>query len=64
MDGVQLLQGYRATTRRQFAFYNKVPSEILETWKAALTLEPPSGFEHRNPGLVIQHLGHRSIKIP
>ena len=45
MDGVQLLQGYWATTRRQFAFYNKVPLEILETWKAALTLEPPSGFE-------------------
>ena len=25
MDGVQLLQGYRATTRRQFFFTTKTP---------------------------------------
>ena len=25
MDGVQLSQGYRATTRRQFTFYLPVP---------------------------------------
>ena len=25
MDGVQLPQGYRATTRRQFTFYHQVP---------------------------------------
>ena len=30
IDGVQLPQGYRATTRRQFTFYHKFP-EILGT---------------------------------
>ena len=25
MDGVQLPQGYRATSRRQFTFYHEVP---------------------------------------
>ena len=30
MDGFQLPQGYRATTRRQFAFYHKSP-EIFGT---------------------------------
>ena len=27
----------------------------LEGWKAELSLKPPSGFEHRTPGLGIQH---------
>ena len=30
----------------------------LEGWKAELTLEPPSGFEHETPGLGIQCLNH------
>ena len=30
----------------------------LEGWKAESTLEPPSGFKHRNPGLGIQHPNH------
>ena len=29
-----------------------------EGWKAELTLEPPSGFEHGTPGLGIQRLNH------
>ena len=29
-----------------------------EGWKAESTLEPPSGFEHGNPGLGIQHINH------
>ena len=29
-----------------------------EGWKAESTLEPPSDFEHRTPGLGIQHLNH------
>ena len=30
----------------------------LGKMKAESTLEPPSGFEHGTPGLVIQHLDH------
>ena len=30
----------------------------LEGWKAESILEPPSGFEHKSPGLEIQHLNH------
>ena len=56
----------RATLRRQFTFYHLHSSQkflvlILsnsEGWKAELTLEPPSGFEHGTPGLEIQHLNH------
>ena len=56
----------RATLRRQFTFYHLYSSQkflvlILsnsEGWKAELTLEPPSGFEHGTPGLEIQHLNH------
>ena len=29
-----------------------------EGWKAELTLEPPSGFEHGAPGLGIRRLNH------
>ena len=29
-----------------------------EGWKAESTLEPPSGFEHRAPGLRIQRHAH------
>ena len=30
----------------------------LEGWKAESTLEPPSSFEHKTPGLEIQCLNH------
>ena len=30
-------------------------------WKAESTLEPPSGFEPRAPGLGIQHSNHKDI---
>ena len=33
----------------------------LEGWKAELTLELPSGFEHWTPGLGIQRLNHLAI---
>ena len=33
-----------------------------EGWKAELTLEPPSGFEHGTPGLGIQRLNHYNNK--
>ena len=29
-----------------------------QTQKAESTLEPPSGFKHRTPGLGIQHINH------
>ena len=29
-----------------------------EGWKTVLTLKSPSGFEHKTPGLEIQHLNH------
>ena len=34
-----------------------------EGWKAESTLEPPSGFEHGNPGLAIQCLNHSTNRI-
>ena len=30
----------------------------LKGWKAESTLKPLNGFEHRIPGLKIQHLNH------
>ena len=52
-----------ATLRRQFTFYHSQKFLVLilstsEGWKAESTLEPPSGFEHGTPGLVIQRLNH------
>ena len=64
MNGVQLPQGY---THLEEAVYflpfssRKFLVLILSTserWKAELTLEPPSGFEHGMPGLGIQRLNH------
>ena len=64
MDGVQLPQGY---SHFEEAVYflpfssQKVLVLILltsEGWQAESTLELPSGFEHRTPGLGIQHLNH------
>ena len=64
MDGVQLPQGYshfeEAVYFLPFSSQNFL-ALILSTseeWKAESTLEPPSGFEHRTPGLVIQRLNH------
>ena len=65
MDGIQLSQGHRATTRRQFTFYHLIPITSwysifqlinIEKMKKAeeLTLEPLSGFEHRTAELGIQ----------
>ena len=39
---------YRASTRRQFTFYQKclvLIRSISEGWKAEMTLKPSSGFE-------------------
>ena len=67
MDGVQLPQGY--SHFQEAVYFLPLSSEkflvlILltsEGWKAELTLEPPSGFEHGTPGLGIQHLNHLAI---
>ena len=59
MDGVQLPQGYRATS--SLLSSQKFLVLILSTserWKGESTLEPPSGFEHGTPGLGIQRLNH------
>ena len=64
MDGVQLLQGY--SNFEEAVYFLPFSSQkflvlILSTsegWKAELTLEPPSGFEHGTLGLGIQHLNH------
>ena len=65
MDGVQLPQGYRATSRRQVTFYHQVPRKSYYSFnrprkdeKAESNMEPPSGFEHRIPGLGVQRLNH------
>ena len=59
----------RATLRRQFTFYYYVSSQkflvfILltsEGRKTEPTLDPPSGLQHRYPGLRIQHLDHTTF---
>ena len=64
MDGVQLPQGYSHFEEAVYFFpFSSQKSLVLilstsEGWKAESTLEPPSGFEHRTPGLWIQHLNH------
>ena len=61
---VQLPQGYRATSRRQFTFYHKSPEipgthlSNLRRMKTESTLEPPSSFGYGIPGLGIQCLNH------
>ena len=65
-DGVQLPQGYNSHFFEAAVYFLAFSSRkflvlILSTserWKAELTLEPPSGFEHEAPGLGIQHLNH------
>ena len=64
MDGVQLAQGYRHF--EEAVYFLPLSSQKflalillnLEGWKAELTLNPPSGFEHGTPGLRIQRLNH------
>ena len=62
MDWAQLPQSY--SHFEEAVFFLPLSSQkflvlILQTsegWKAESTLEPPSGFEHKTPGLGIQHL--------
>ena len=67
MDGVQLPQGYshfeEAVYFLPFSSQNFLVLILLtsEGWMAESTLEPPSGFEHGAPGLVIQRLNHQAI---
>ena len=64
MDGVQLPQG--KSHLEEAVYFLPLSSQkflvpILPTsegWKAESTLEPPSGFEYRAPGLGIQRLSH------
>ena len=65
LDEVQLPQGYRATSMRQFTFYHKVPRNFCYSFdrpqKDEWLSQPwshPVVFEHRTPGLVIQCLNH------
>ena len=55
MDGVQLSQGYGATTRTQFTFYHSIPrfrgvpgTELIELRRME---GPPSGFEDKILGI-------------
>ena len=61
MDGVQLSQSYRATTRRQFTRSSWYSFNQLQGWKAELTSEPPSIFKPGTPGFGIQCLNHWEI---
>ena len=64
MDGVQLPQGL--SHFEEAVYFLPLSSQkflilILSTsegWKAASTLELPSGFEHGTPGLGTQQLNH------
>ena len=64
MDGVQLSQGYSHFEEVVY-FLPFISQKFLvlilstsEGWKAELSLEPPSGFEHGTPGLGVQRLKH------
>lgn len=55
-----MVQAFRTAKWRQFTFNHHVPQKPWHSfdrprWKAESTTEPPSGFEHGTPGLVIQH---------
>ena len=64
LDEIQLPQGYSHS--EEAVYFLPFSSQkflvlilsISEGWKAESTLEPPSGFEHETPGLVIQRLDH------
>ena len=56
MDGLQLIEAYWATTRRQFTFYPYVPKNSWYSFDRPQ--KPPSGFQHGTPGLEIQRLNH------
>ena len=64
VDGVQLTQGYSHFEEAVYFLPSSSQKFLvlilstLEGWKAELTLEPPSGFEHGTPGLGIQRLNH------
>ena len=65
VDGVQLPQGYRATSRKQFTFYHNVPRNFWYSFdrpqKDEWLSQPwshPVVFEYRTPALVIQCLNH------
>ena len=56
-DGVQLPQGLSHVEETVYFLPLSSHKSILSTsegWKAASTLEPPSGFEHETPRLGIQ----------
>ena len=69
MNGVQLPQGQRHFDEAiYFLPLSSQKSLVLilptsEGWKAELTLEPSSGFEHGTPGLGIQRLDHSDGNI-
>ena len=64
MDGVQLPQGYSHFKETVYVLplssqkFQVLILSTLEGWKAELTLEQPTGFEHGTSGLGIQHLNH------
>ena len=64
MDGVQLSQGYSHFEEAVYFLPLSSQKFLLlflstsEGWKAELTLEPSSGFEHGTSGLAIQRLNH------
>ena len=67
MNGVQLPQGYRTTSRRPFTFHHQVPRKSWkDLGKAESTLEASSRpWRHPEargtPGLGIQRLNHQAI---
>ena len=55
------LQPLRGGSLRFTTKFPEIPGTHLSTsegWRAALTLEPPNGFEHGIPRLGIQRLNH------
>ena len=66
MDEVQLPQGQ--SHFEEAVYFLPLSSQTFlvlilptsEGWEAESTLEPPSGFEYRTPGLGIQQLNHQA----
>ena len=56
MDGFQLSQSYRATSRGQFSFFHLIPRNSWQSFYRTRKDERLSVFEQEIPGLRIQRL--------
>ena len=68
INGVEMPQGFRATTRRLFTFNHSRNILVLiwltsEGWTVKSNMEPPCGFEPGTLGLVIESSNHKALSL-